>query len=344
MWCCDEKMFCTSVTGRGLYSLHKSYLNEIASTRIYRYNGKMTATINMKAPSHEQEHAVYTVYVTAQALYYVETAFFLLAKKYQPSLAMLAGRDNKSGGGGTCNRSRPLWTCDRCHRNNEAKLDACHFCRSRAPSTVGPNTSKNFPTRFTSGNPFERFVQNGSSKNDTSISSSSISTSTINSGRCSDNPSYNSMGRVQQKDGWGQEPALAATTTTANRCRDAKVDHGREWSSGNPDLAGLFPELPEADASYGYGGGRGGRTSKGRYAPTPPAHHRRTKQPPPPLPRVPIDAEAAKTWIYPVNYPVRQYQLQIVTEALFKNTLVALPTGLGKTLIAAVVMYNYYRW
>jgi Fanconi anemia group M protein len=26
------------------------------------------------------------------------------------------------------------------------------------------------------------------------------------------------------------------------------------------------------------------------------------------------------------------------------NTLVSLPTGLGKTLIAAVVMYNYYRW
>ncbi|CAM9746796.1 unnamed protein product, partial [Ectocarpus sp. 13 AM-2016] len=57
-----------------------------------------------------------------------------------------------------------------------------------------------------------------------------------------------------------------------------------------------------------------------------------------------IDKEAAQTWIYPVNYPIRQYQLQIVTQALFKNTLVALPTGLGKTLIAAVVMYNYYRW
>ena len=30
--------------------------------------------------------------------------------------------------------------------------------------------------------------------------------------------------------------------------------------------------------------------------------------------------------------------------ALFTNTLVALPTGLGKTLTAAVVMYNYFRW
>jgi ERCC4-related helicase len=26
------------------------------------------------------------------------------------------------------------------------------------------------------------------------------------------------------------------------------------------------------------------------------------------------------------------------------NTLVWLPTGLGKTLIAAVVMYNFHRW
>ncbi|RVX13212.1 DEAD-box ATP-dependent RNA helicase FANCM [Vitis vinifera] len=57
-----------------------------------------------------------------------------------------------------------------------------------------------------------------------------------------------------------------------------------------------------------------------------------------------VDAEAAKTWIYPVNVPLRKYQLSITKTALFSNTLVALPTGLGKTLIAAVVMYNYFRW
>lgn len=44
------------------------------------------------------------------------------------------------------------------------------------------------------------------------------------------------------------------------------------------------------------------------------------------------------------NYPVRKYQFSIVQAALFKNTLVVLPTGLGKTFIAAVVMYNIYRW
>ncbi|XP_057974604.1 DEAD-box ATP-dependent RNA helicase FANCM isoform X2 [Malania oleifera] len=57
-----------------------------------------------------------------------------------------------------------------------------------------------------------------------------------------------------------------------------------------------------------------------------------------------IDTEAAKTWIYPVNIPLRDYQLSITKTALFSNTIVALPTGLGKTLIAAVVMYNYFRW
>ena len=67
-----------------------------------------------------------------------------------------------------------------------------------------------------------------------------------------------------------------------------------------------------------------------------------------------LDPEAAKHWMsvsalplsrsYPTNYPVRDYQFAIVSKALFKNTLVSLPTGLGKTFIAAVVMFNYYRW
>ncbi|XP_051139283.1 DEAD-box ATP-dependent RNA helicase FANCM [Andrographis paniculata] len=57
-----------------------------------------------------------------------------------------------------------------------------------------------------------------------------------------------------------------------------------------------------------------------------------------------IDPEAAKTWIYPANVPHRDYQFSITRTALFSNTLVVLPTGLGKTLIAAVVMYNYFRW
>ncbi|KAI4469149.1 fanconi anemia group m fancm family member [Holotrichia oblita] len=57
-----------------------------------------------------------------------------------------------------------------------------------------------------------------------------------------------------------------------------------------------------------------------------------------------FDLQAGQTWIYPTNYPVRDYQFNIVSECLFRNTLVSLPTGLGKTFIAAVVMYNFYRW
>lgn len=57
-----------------------------------------------------------------------------------------------------------------------------------------------------------------------------------------------------------------------------------------------------------------------------------------------FDSSSAKVWIYPTNYPIREYQLKTSEAALFQNTLVCLPTGLGKTFIASVVMYNFYRW
>jgi len=58
------------------------------------------------------------------------------------------------------------------------------------------------------------------------------------------------------------------------------------------------------------------------------------------------ERDAYKTWIYPMSdkYAERKYQLEIARSAILHNTLVSLPTGLGKTLIAAVVMYNFYRW
>ncbi|XP_059056753.1 Fanconi anemia group M protein [Achroia grisella] len=56
------------------------------------------------------------------------------------------------------------------------------------------------------------------------------------------------------------------------------------------------------------------------------------------------DKLTGKTWIYPTNYPVRNYQFNIIKAAILQNTLVSLPTGLGKTFIAAVIMYNFYRW
>ena len=48
--------------------------------------------------------------------------------------------------------------------------------------------------------------------------------------------------------------------------------------------------------------------------------------------------------MYPKGVTERQYQMDIIRTSLFNNTLVCLPTGLGKTLIAAVVMHNFTRW
>ncbi|KDQ63860.1 hypothetical protein JAAARDRAFT_696340 [Jaapia argillacea MUCL 33604] len=64
---------------------------------------------------------------------------------------------------------------------------------------------------------------------------------------------------------------------------------------------------------------------------------------PPPMTLKP-DLLEARTWVYPLNQPKREYQFNIVKHCLFENTLVSLPTGLGKTFIAGVVMLNFYRW
>ncbi|NXF86369.1 FANCM protein, partial [Eubucco bourcierii] len=63
-----------------------------------------------------------------------------------------------------------------------------------------------------------------------------------------------------------------------------------------------------------------------------------------PSPAAGFCAAAGSIWIYPTNYPLRAYQLRMAQAALLANTLICLPTGLGKTFVAAVVMYNFYRW
>ncbi|ODV90635.1 hypothetical protein CANCADRAFT_20243, partial [Tortispora caseinolytica NRRL Y-17796] len=57
-----------------------------------------------------------------------------------------------------------------------------------------------------------------------------------------------------------------------------------------------------------------------------------------------INREACKTLIYPDNMPQRSYQYSIIKKSIFHNLLCALPTGLGKTFIASVMMLNWYRW
>ena len=73
--------------------------------------------------------------------------------------------------------------------------------------------------------------------------------------------------------------------------------------------------------------------------PSDPVHSDLIGLQPPPM-RLTPDLLEAKHWIYPINRPKRDYQFNIVKHCLFENTLVALPTGLGKTFIAGVVMLN----
>ncbi|KAL1846214.1 3'-5' DNA helicase [Paecilomyces lecythidis] len=64
----------------------------------------------------------------------------------------------------------------------------------------------------------------------------------------------------------------------------------------------------------------------------PPTHHK-------------LNQSALETWVYPTNLgKIRDYQFNIAQKGLFYNLLVALPTGLGKTFIAATVMLNWFRW
>ncbi|SPO24965.1 related to MPH1 - Member of the DEAH family of helicases [Ustilago trichophora] len=98
--------------------------------------------------------------------------------------------------------------------------------------------------------------------------------------------------------------------------------------------------------SIGKGKAEGDWDADSKYVnvlPPAPADDRRNLPPPQPQ-KCKIDLEAANTWIYPTNMEKRDYQYNIVQKALFNNVLVALPTGLGKTFIAAVVILNFFRW
>ncbi|OOF97362.1 hypothetical protein ASPCADRAFT_166114 [Aspergillus carbonarius ITEM 5010] len=58
-----------------------------------------------------------------------------------------------------------------------------------------------------------------------------------------------------------------------------------------------------------------------------------------------LNQDALGTWVYPTNLgKTRDYQFNIAQKGLFHNLLVALPTGLGKTFIAATIMLNWFRW
>jgi len=56
------------------------------------------------------------------------------------------------------------------------------------------------------------------------------------------------------------------------------------------------------------------------------------------------DPEAISSWIVPTNVAFRPYQISLAAAGLGGNTLMCLPTGLGKTRIAALVTLNMLHW
>ena len=69
-----------------------------------------------------------------------------------------------------------------------------------------------------------------------------------------------------------------------------------------------------------------------------------TLNPPPQQKKLSPNSSAARHWLAPVRPAPRPYQASIAATALLHNTLVCLPTGLGKTMVASVVMVNFARW
>lgn len=57
-----------------------------------------------------------------------------------------------------------------------------------------------------------------------------------------------------------------------------------------------------------------------------------------------FDLVEGGTWHYPTTFELRNYQFVISERCLYQNCLVCIPTGLGKTFVAAVVLHNFLRW
>ena len=116
----------------------------------------------------------------------------------------------------------------------------------------------------------------------------------------------------------------------------------KEWQSQNirpQRLVGPQTNLRQTTLFGGevQGGGSQSQSTRRHNWPLanreePPTHHE-------------LQESTLGTWIYPTNLgTIRDYQYSIVSRGLYHNLLVALPTGLGKTFIAATVMLNWFRW
>ncbi|RAR15620.1 P-loop containing nucleoside triphosphate hydrolase protein [Stemphylium lycopersici] len=119
-----------------------------------------------------------------------------------------------------------------------------------------------------------------------------------------------------------QKQADAGTTSARKRIVTPQTSLRQTTLFGR---AGINSEIPQSQVNKRYNFVVDQKAE-------PPTHHK-------------LDPEAIKTWVYPTNLgTIRDYQFNIVQRGLFNNLLVALPTGLGKTFIAATIILNWFRW
>ncbi|CCC10194.1 hypothetical protein SMACR_02772 [Sordaria macrospora] len=140
-----------------------------------------------------------------------------------------------------------------------------------------------------------------------------IDTSTVSQGQTT------ARGRAKT----ASKPAASATAARSLQAPSSQRKNLRQTTLWGGTLEEEAQTAPQAVSN---------RPFRADMPPEQPTHHE-------------IDLEEMKTWVYPMNLgPIRDYQFSIVKNGLFNNTLVALPTGLGKTFIAATIMLNYIRW
>ena len=137
------------------------------------------------------------------------------------------------------------------------------------------------------------------------------------------------------EDAFDSEPSLSPpprTNTQVTTSQRAQTQSSAYRPFGQPTglrQTTLFGMLPRNSDESTY---RGEQNFSPPDKNEPPTHHK-------------LDNEAIATWVYPTNLGrTRDYQFNITQCGLFHNVLVALPTGLGKTFIAATIMLNWFRW
>ncbi|ROT40061.1 helicase C-terminal domain-containing protein [Sodiomyces alkalinus F11] len=185
---------------------------------------------------------------------------------------------------------------------------------SSAPgSSSTPNANFHFPTRLVSGD-------SNVSQNQNQVEGNNLTD--LPDGAFSSSPEQQPSASTRQ---------VAVSTKAARRPPQQRFARTGSNSFRQTNLFGeTIDDHGESHASASQPGF--GRIYRGNNPEGPSCHHE-------------LDTVALKTWVYPNNLgAVRDYQYSIVKNGLFNNTLVALPTGLGKTFIAATVMLNYYRW